>query len=113
MMTTNHRENLDPALIRPGRIDMQIKLDNCTPDMARKFFLRFFPGQTAQADAFRDGFPDREEVPISPARLQGYFLRFKPDGVASTEQKAARARPLGRCWQYKRVLEYLSRYGTR
>ena len=90
MMTTNHRENLDPALIRPGRIDMQIKLDNCTPDMARKFFLRFFPGQTAHADAFRDGFPDREEVPISPARLQGYFLRFKPDG-SSRAKSASRS----------------------
>lgn len=26
-MTTNHKENLDPALKRPGRADVHVKLD--------------------------------------------------------------------------------------
>jgi len=29
-MTTNHREKLDPALLRPGRADYHIELNNAT-----------------------------------------------------------------------------------
>jgi len=29
-MTTNHREKLDPALLRPGRADYHVLLDNST-----------------------------------------------------------------------------------
>src|SRR5258708_34026656 len=30
VMTTNHREKLDPALIRPGRIDLQLHITYTT-----------------------------------------------------------------------------------
>ena len=30
IMTTNHREKLDPALLRPGRCDMQVQLNNAS-----------------------------------------------------------------------------------
>lgn len=29
--STNHRERLDPALLRPGRMDMHIHMSCCTP----------------------------------------------------------------------------------
>lgn len=29
-MTTNHKEKLDPALLRPGRADVHVKLDNAS-----------------------------------------------------------------------------------
>jgi SpoVK/Ycf46/Vps4 family AAA+-type ATPase len=31
-MTSNHPEKLDPALIRPGRIDLIVKFDYCNTD---------------------------------------------------------------------------------
>lgn len=31
MFTTNFKERLDPALIRPGRMDMHIHMSYCTP----------------------------------------------------------------------------------
>lgn len=31
MFTTNHKERLDPALLRPGRMDMHIHMSYCSP----------------------------------------------------------------------------------
>jgi len=41
-MTTNHIEKLDPALIRPGRIDCQVLLDRGTQAQAHELFLKFY-----------------------------------------------------------------------
>lgn len=51
-VTTNHPERLDPALIRPGRIDQILELGNADRDQARRMFLRFFPGADAHAAQF-------------------------------------------------------------
>jgi chaperone BCS1 len=45
IMTTNHKEKLNPALIRKGRIDHQILFDNATAYQAEKMFLKFFPDE--------------------------------------------------------------------
>jgi mitochondrial chaperone BCS1 len=44
ILTTNHRERLDPALIRPGRCDREFKLGYLTPQSCMKMFECFFPG---------------------------------------------------------------------
>ena len=41
-MTTNHPERLDPALIRPGRVDLSVLIDDATPSQARILFTRFY-----------------------------------------------------------------------
>ena len=38
IMTTNHREKLDPALLRPGRVDMTVRLDYATKYQTQKLF---------------------------------------------------------------------------
>lgn len=41
-MTTNHVERLDPALIRPGRVDYIEELGDAEPDQVEDLFLRFY-----------------------------------------------------------------------
>jgi mitochondrial chaperone BCS1 len=42
VMTTNHKEKLDPALIRPGRVDLQLCISYATPDQKKALYRRFF-----------------------------------------------------------------------
>lgn len=51
-LTTNHLPHLDPALVRPGRIDLQEHLGFVTPDQARRYFCHFFPSAPEGAATF-------------------------------------------------------------
>ncbi|GAO51627.1 hypothetical protein G7K_5723-t1 [Saitoella complicata NRRL Y-17804] len=51
-MTTNHAERLDPALIRPGRVDMKRLIGTATSHQLREMFMRFYEGKEAEADEF-------------------------------------------------------------
>jgi len=42
VMTTNHKEKLDPALIRPGRVDLQLCITYATNDQKKALYRRFF-----------------------------------------------------------------------
>lgn len=68
-MTTNHIERLDPALIRPGRIDVTLEAKVLDEDCARRMFLRFFPGEDELADRFA-----AEMAGHSPAQAQAQLL---------------------------------------
>lgn len=43
VMTTNHVEKLDPALLRPGRIDYKLFLGKASDQQKTELFRRFFP----------------------------------------------------------------------
>ena len=40
-MTTNHKNKLDPALIRPGRIDYVMKFGYITKNQMKSMFIKF------------------------------------------------------------------------
>jgi chaperone BCS1 len=42
IMTTNHRERLDKALIRPGRIDKEVEVKPASKDQMEKMFNFFY-----------------------------------------------------------------------
>ncbi len=71
VLTTNHRESLDPALIRPGRIDVEIELGNATRMQLRQLFLRFHPEHAATIEPL---LADYRDGTLSPARVQQVLL---------------------------------------
>jgi mitochondrial chaperone BCS1 len=81
VMTTNHRERLDPALIRPGRADLHVELGPVGAGAAGRLFGRFFPGDAAGADRFRRAIGSRR---FTPAELQGWLLAHAEDADAAS-----------------------------
>lgn len=82
IMTTNHPERLDPALIRPGRIDIKLELGYMTAEAALAMVKHYYRQEIKDAD--RQG-PERafrgNALEITPARLEQ--LCAEHDTVAS------------------------------
>ncbi len=71
--TTNHIERLDPALIRPGRIDRKEVIGNADRSQLRRLFVRFFGDRDpSMADYFAESLPDAE-IPMSA--VQSFLIR--------------------------------------
>ncbi|KAG9019095.1 hypothetical protein FRB90_006409 [Tulasnella sp. 427] len=70
--TTNHIERLDPALSRPGRMDVWIDFKHASKWQAEGIFMNFFPCRKAsdpQAKAQEEGRnSDPKARPVMPAR---------------------------------------------
>lgn len=75
-VTTNHVEKLDPALIRPGRMDRRIHVKNASPDQAYRMFLRFFPGEENKARAFEEAVRNAPRE-YSMASLQEHLIKHR------------------------------------
>jgi mitochondrial chaperone BCS1 len=85
-MTTNHIEQLDPALIRPGRVDVKVGFEKATCAQVEELFARFYPSTPrtlAKEFAQKVG-----EKTVSMATMQSYLQRCKKrpeDAVAFWE----------------------------
>lgn len=83
-MTTNYRERLDPALIRPGRVDVQQHVGLAEEGQLKALYTRFYPQHAHLAAMFAT-----RVAPLrpSPAAVQGHFIRHKGDPLgAATEE---------------------------
>jgi chaperone BCS1 len=114
IMTTNHHEHLDPALIRPGRVDYKLEFQLASRDLCAAMFRNIFQVYTSaevdstqvasdvQGDLSTKEGPAAidlqdlarafaEKIPpctFSPAEVQGYLLRYRDspeEAVAGVE----------------------------
>ncbi|NSX53745.1 AAA family ATPase [Parasulfitobacter algicola] len=76
IMTTNHKNKLDPALIRPGRADVHTELGLVNATTARQLFDRFFPNEPLLARRFQERLGMQK---TSPAEIQGWLLANSSD----------------------------------
>ena len=84
-MTTNHPERLDPALLRPGRVDVKEYLGHATHYQMKQMFLRFYGGTDERAEAFARVFSN-STLPVSTAFLQGLFVSNKGDADSAIRE---------------------------
>lgn len=75
-MTTNHPEKLDPALIRPGRVDVKEYFGLATPYQTKEMFLRFYGGDVSRGEEFAKTISTAGHS-VSTAFLQGLFVSHK------------------------------------
>jgi len=77
-MTTNHKDKLDPALIRPGRIDYEVRIRHAVQSQVRKLFERFYASfrhlDPDLVEGFVSSIPDHK---YSMAKLQGHLMNYK------------------------------------
>jgi len=87
-MTTNYLERLDPALIRPGRVDFKSYIGHCTDYQLRKMFQKFYPQYDGAelADQFVQAAGAVDRTRLSPAAIQGHFMFFKADPLGAISQ---------------------------
>jgi len=73
VMTSNHKERLDPALVRPGRVDVTERIGLVTGDQVDRLFrLSFGSGWTAPS-------PGPGELGIAASDVVGVLKSFSGD----------------------------------
>ncbi|XP_041120256.1 mitochondrial chaperone BCS1 [Polyodon spathula] len=78
-MTTNYIDRLDPALIRPGRVDLKQYVGYCSHWQLTQMFQRFYPTEPmGQGEKFAERALAVSQS-ISAAQVQGHFMLNKHD----------------------------------
>ncbi|KAK4224488.1 P-loop containing nucleoside triphosphate hydrolase protein [Podospora fimiseda] len=100
LMTSNHADKLDSALVRPGRVDRMVYLGNISQRSSELMFLRMYSKDPdAPLPAGMVGMTEEElkrlalefsqQIPqdiFTPAQLQGYLLNHRESPVEALAQ---------------------------
>lgn len=77
-LTTNHPERLDPALVRPGRVDYKLEFDLATADAVERYARHFYGPEATPAEVAAVAEAARGRR-LSVAQLQAVFSRHPED----------------------------------
>ena len=73
-ISSNHYDKLDPALIRPGRIDITLNFDNASRDIIQQMHRHFY-----KTSIDPDKLKKIKNKFYSPAEIINYYIMFKND----------------------------------
>lgn len=77
-LTTNYRNRLDTALIRPSRIDYIMTFKKITEEQIKSMFIRFFPESIEKLDKFID---KTSHLEFRTCVLQQFFMEVKFNNI--------------------------------
>ena len=78
-MTTNYKERLDEALIRPGRIDMVMEFPLASEKQIREMFCSYFGTEEVALNILKTICKKTRNTQTSTAALQKYFFEHRTD----------------------------------
>ncbi|XVF74944.1 hypothetical protein PTKIN_Ptkin13bG0150200 [Pterospermum kingtungense] len=73
VFTTNHKERLDPALLRPGRMDMHIHMSYCNASVFKQLAFNYLGIRDHRL--FQQIEMLLEEVNVTPAEVAGELMK--------------------------------------
>ncbi|KAI0805567.1 BCS1 N terminal-domain-containing protein [Xylaria sp. FL0064] len=88
IMTTNAPESLDDALIRPGRVDLQVEFTYATKEQARELFIRMYEGGQGRP-SHADSKPAANGTAVPSVKAPGHSLSSSNGSVLSLETSSA------------------------
>jgi chaperone BCS1 len=91
-MTTNYPEKLDSALIRPGRVDLQIKFTLATRDQMQEIFRRMYSNE-ADVKKPKEGAKEKKKssrtgIKTAPTTKPS-FITLPPEKLAEMSKEFA------------------------
>lgn len=82
VFTTNHKERLDPALLRPGRMDVHIHMSYCTPSGFKLLALNYL--RVTEHPLMEEIEELMEEVKVTPAEVGEQLMKDEDPDSAFT-----------------------------
>lgn len=79
IITCHFFSRLDPALIRPGRVDVRERIDYCSEYQVSSMFSRFYPEEPEHRCMDFAKTVTLLGQNVSAAQIQGYFMFYKTD----------------------------------
>ncbi|EXB75451.1 putative mitochondrial chaperone bcs1 [Morus notabilis] len=104
VFTTNHKDNVDPALLRCGRMDVHVSLGTCGPAAFRvlvRNYLGLEMDETEEEEEHRRLMEAAEEClrssgALTPAQIGEILLRNRSDAAAAMREVVAAMQAAGR-----------------